>query len=55
MVEKDNDDNDDEEEEAGMNEHGFGNLIAWYNDNDDDGNGNGIGFASTRENDDNKL
>ena len=49
MVEKDNAGDDAEEEEAEMNEHGFGNVFARYND-DDDGNVNG--FASTMENDD---
>ena len=43
MVEKGNDNNDEEEKEAEMNEHGFGNAFALYNDDDNDGNS----FAST--------
>ena len=54
VVGKDNDDDDEEEKEAEMNEHGFGNVFTWYND-DDDVDGNGNGFASTMENDDNET
>ena len=36
VVEKDNDADDEEEKEAEMNEYGFDNVFAWYNDDDDD-------------------
>merc|ERR1712238_550278 len=52
VVEKENDDDNVEEKEAEMNEHGFGNIFASYND---DGDGDGNGFASTMENDDDET